>query len=53
VITFVAEYVIYPAKIGALERFGRRRIQLVDLHPRSIAAREDGPSGRSGARSDS
>jgi NIPSNAP len=32
VITCVVEYVIDPAKIDAFERFGRRWIELVDLH---------------------
>jgi hypothetical protein len=32
VITCVVEYVIDPAKIDAFERFGRRRIELVNQH---------------------
>jgi hypothetical protein len=32
VITCVVEYVIDPAKIEAFERFGRRWMELVDLH---------------------
>nr|WP_225954820.1 NIPSNAP family protein [Kibdelosporangium phytohabitans] len=32
VITCVVEYVIDPAKIDAFERFGRRWMDLVDLH---------------------
>ena len=31
-ITCVVEYVIDPTKIDAFERFGRRWIELVDLH---------------------
>ncbi|MCO5974586.1 NIPSNAP family protein [Actinoallomurus soli] len=31
-ITCVVEYVIDPAKIDAFERFGRRWMELVDLH---------------------
>jgi NIPSNAP len=32
VITCVVEYVIDPAKVDAFERFGRRWIELVNLH---------------------
>jgi hypothetical protein len=32
VITCVVEYVIDPAKIDVFERFGRRWIELVNLH---------------------